>query len=70
LQESWRRPVSDGEHPAPKIPEKWWELAEDRWEELYEKRRLDAAVEELKDLSLIWKSKQADCLTKTSLLRL
>jgi benzoyl-CoA reductase/2-hydroxyglutaryl-CoA dehydratase subunit BcrC/BadD/HgdB len=33
-----------------KVPEKWWELAENRWEELYEARRLDAAVDELKRL--------------------
>ena len=33
-----------------KIPLKWWELAPDRWEELYDTDRLDAAVEELKAL--------------------
>jgi benzoyl-CoA reductase/2-hydroxyglutaryl-CoA dehydratase subunit BcrC/BadD/HgdB len=32
------------------VPEKWWEKAEDRWEELYSEERLDAAVEELKRL--------------------
>jgi len=32
------------------VPLKWWELAADRWEELYDKDRLDAAVEELNAL--------------------
>jgi benzoyl-CoA reductase/2-hydroxyglutaryl-CoA dehydratase subunit BcrC/BadD/HgdB len=31
-------------------PDKWWEKAADRWEELYSEERLDAAVEELKRL--------------------
>jgi len=31
-------------------PDKWWELAPDRWEELYDTDRLDIAVEELKEL--------------------
>ena len=33
-----------------KTPDKWWELAPDRWEELYDTDRLDVAVEELKEL--------------------
>ena len=33
-----------------KTPDKWWEMAPDRWEELYDTDRLDAAVEELKEL--------------------
>ena len=33
-----------------KVPPNWWELAEDRWEELYDKDRLDLAVEDLKAL--------------------
>ncbi len=33
-----------------KVPLNWWELDEDRWEELYDTDRLDAAVEELKEL--------------------
>ena len=32
------------------VPENWWELASDRWEELYDPDRLDLAVEELKEL--------------------
>ena len=32
------------------VPPDWWELAADRWEELYDSDRLDAAVEELKAL--------------------
>ena len=32
------------------VPENWWELAADRWEELYDPDRLDLAVEELKEL--------------------
>ena len=32
------------------VPENWWELAADRWEELYDSDRLDLAVEELKEL--------------------
>ncbi len=32
------------------VPENWWELAADRWEELYDADRLDLAVEELKAL--------------------
>ena len=32
------------------VPENWWELAPDRWEELYDPDRLDLAVEELKEL--------------------
>lgn len=35
---------------ARKTPLRWWELAPDRWEELYDKDRLDSAVEELKEL--------------------
>ena len=35
---------------ARKVPLKWFELDEDRWEELYDEDRLDAAVEELKEL--------------------
>ncbi len=31
-------------------PDRWWELAPDRWEELYDTDRLDIAVEELKEL--------------------
>lgn len=39
------------ENTIPAIaPEKWWEKAPDRWEELYSKDRLDMAVEELKGL--------------------
>ncbi|NLO49465.1 MAG: 2-hydroxyacyl-CoA dehydratase [Clostridiales bacterium] len=39
------------ENTVPRItPSKWWELAPDRWEELYDSDRLDAAVEELKAL--------------------
>ena len=33
-----------------KMPLRWWELAPDNWEELYDSDRLDAAVEELKEL--------------------
>lgn len=33
-----------------KVPLKWFELAPDRWEELYDTDRLDAGVEELKEL--------------------
>ena len=33
-----------------KAPPKWWELAPDRWEELYDSDRLDLAVEDLKQL--------------------
>lgn len=32
------------------VPDKWWEKASDDWENLYQKERLDAAVEELKGL--------------------
>ena len=32
------------------FPLNWWDYATDRWEELYDKDRLDAAVEELKEL--------------------
>ena len=32
------------------VPENWWDLAADRWEELYDSDRLDLAVEELKEL--------------------
>ena len=32
------------------VPENWWDLATDRWEELYDSDRLDLAVEELKAL--------------------
>ncbi len=32
------------------VPENWWDLAADRWEELYDPDRLDLAVEELKEL--------------------
>jgi hypothetical protein len=32
------------------VPPNWWELAPDRWEELYDRDRLDAAVDELKEL--------------------
>ena len=35
---------------ARKTPLKWFELAPDRWEELYDTDRLDTAVEELKEL--------------------
>lgn len=35
---------------ARKTPLNWYELAADRWEELYDSDRLDAAVEELKAL--------------------
>lgn len=35
---------------ARKTPLNWYELAPDRWEELYDKDRLDLAVEELKEL--------------------
>lgn len=35
---------------ARKTPLNWYELAPDRWEELYDKDRLDMAVEELKEL--------------------
>lgn len=35
---------------ARKTPPNWWELAPERWEELYDTDRLDAAVEELKEL--------------------
>lgn len=35
---------------ARKVPLKWFELAEDNWEELYDTDRIDAAVEELKEL--------------------
>ncbi|NLV49182.1 MAG: 2-hydroxyacyl-CoA dehydratase [Clostridiales bacterium] len=31
-------------------PSKWWELAPDRWEDLYDKDRLDSAVEDLREL--------------------
>ena len=33
-----------------KAPMKWWELAPNDWEDLYDKDRLDAGVEELKEL--------------------
>jgi benzoyl-CoA reductase/2-hydroxyglutaryl-CoA dehydratase subunit BcrC/BadD/HgdB len=33
-----------------KVPPNWWDLAPDNWEELYDKDRLDFAVEELKGL--------------------
>lgn len=33
-----------------KLPERWWELSRNRWEELCEPYRLDLAVEELKEL--------------------
>lgn len=33
-----------------KVPLKWFELAADHWEELYDKDRLDSAVEELHEL--------------------
>lgn len=33
-----------------RTPDNWWELAPDRWEELYDTDRLDIAVEELKEL--------------------
>ena len=32
------------------FPLNWWDYATDKWEELYDKDRLDAAVEELKEL--------------------
>ena len=32
------------------VPDNWWELAHDRWEELYDPDRLDLAVEDLKAL--------------------
>ena len=35
---------------ARKTPLNWYELAPDRWEDLYDKDRLDMAVEELKEL--------------------
>lgn len=35
---------------ARKVPLKWFELAPDRWEELYDTDRIDAGVEELKEL--------------------
>lgn len=35
---------------ARKTPPNWWELAPERWEEMYDTDRLDAAVEELKEL--------------------
>jgi benzoyl-CoA reductase/2-hydroxyglutaryl-CoA dehydratase subunit BcrC/BadD/HgdB len=35
---------------ARKVPLKWFELAADNWEELYDTDRLDVAVEELKEL--------------------
>lgn len=39
------------ENTTPLIaPDRWWELTADRWEELYSKRRLDMAEEELKRL--------------------
>lgn len=33
-----------------KIAHNWWELAQDRWEELYDSDRLDSSVEELKEM--------------------
>jgi hypothetical protein len=48
-----------------KVPEKWWELAENRWEELYEARRLDAAVDELKRLIAYLEIKTRRCLIIT-----
>ena len=38
---------------ARKTPLNWYELAADRWEELYDSDRLDAAVEELKAHDMI-----------------
>lgn len=35
---------------ARKVPLKWYEMAEDNWEELYDTDRIDVAVEELKEL--------------------
>ena len=35
---------------ARKVPLKWFELAPDRWEELYDTDRIDTGVEELKEL--------------------
>ncbi len=35
---------------ARKVPLKWWELAQNNWEELYDRDRLDLAVEELRHL--------------------
>lgn len=35
---------------ARKVPLNWYELAPDRWEELYDTDRIDAGVEELKEL--------------------
>lgn len=32
------------------VPDNWWELAHDRWEELYDSDRLDLAVEDMKQL--------------------
>lgn len=42
---------------ARKVPLKWWELAQNNWEELYDKDRLDLAVEELKHLIRFLESK-------------